>query len=356
MGHTNTDRLMSRLFDFLETKPYYNIAQNYLQTSPNILGQDPELMATIFNVLDEGNPAIVGKPMSIWNAPYNPDIPKQAFSTLISPPPYASSNLTLAQPRTFPAPVATTPTQFNITNPEKIEKFAKRASKTAAVPTATANPKNGLKKWFSNTKQRVQSGGPLLDVNGPGLQNIKDARTKVLGTKLWNNGPKISTAANALNAGFQGVQAAKGLYDNSQLDTDISSLKQDIRELKLSNPMYANNLTPDQLKTLRQLDSGTQGADFGDALEGGIKGIPSALFGALIGGLTGGVPGALIGGMGSLANSGISEYGNAQQEQIAELQGLYDSLNRGYSDYRSMKRPSGLYTGGLQSAYRNRYN
>lgn len=294
-------------------------------------------------------------------APYS----RQSIDNAILPLPEMKSQLepyliennitpTLANP--LPDPITKTPTQFNITNPEKIEKFAKRASKTAAVPTATAKPKNGLKNWFTKAKTRVQNGQPLFDMNGPSMQKIKDTRKTILGARPWNGGPKVSTIANTLNAGIQGVQAAKGLYDNSQLDTDISSLKQDIRELKLSNPMYANNLTPDQLKTLRQLDSGTQGADLGNALEGGIKGIPNALFGALIGGLTGGVPGALIGGMGSLANSGISEYGKAQQEQIAELQGLYDSLNRGYSDYRSMKRPSGLYTGGLQSAYRNRYN
>lgn len=218
------------------------------------------------------------------------------------------------------------------------------------------NKQKGIKGWFANTKKRVQSGGPLLDFKGPELQNVKNARTKVLGTNLWRGGPKVSTAANALNAGIQGVRVVKGFYDNSQTDTDISDLKQDIRELKLSNPMYADNLTPDQLKTLRQLDSGTQGADFGDALEGGLKGIPSALFSALMGGLTGGPFGAVIGGAGSLINSGIEGYGKAQQDQMSELQGLYEALNQGYSDYRSMKRPSNLYTSGLQSRYRNMYN
>lgn len=230
------------------------------------------------------------------------------------------------------------------------------APKTVNINSSSPTAQKGIKGWFANTKNRIQSGGPIFDFKGPGLQNIKDARTNLLGARLWNNGPKVSTAANTINAGIQGVQALKGLYDNSQTDTDISDLKQDVRELKLSNPMYANNLTPDQLKTLRQLDSGTQGADFGDALEGGLKGIPKALFGALMGGLTGGIPGAVIGGAGSLINSGIEGYGKAQQEQVAELQGLYEALNQGYSDYRSMKRPSNLYTGGLQSRYRNMYN
>ena len=219
-----------------------------------------------------------------------------------------------------------------------------------------ANNPVGLKGWFSKFSNNLKSGKPLLDAKGPGLQNIKDTRTNLLNTKLWNNGPKVSTAANVLNAGIQGAQAVKGLYDNSQTDTDISDLKQDIRELKLSNPMFADNLTPDQLKTLRQLDSGTQGANVGDALEGGIKGIPKALFSALMGGLTGNIPGAIIGGVGSLVNSGIEGYGKAQQEQMSELQGLYEALNQGYSDYRSMKRPSNLYTGGLQSRYRDMYN
>ena len=248
----------------------------------------------------------------------------------------------------------------NLQNSES--RFGVAAPITVARPgyevplTPNSMPPQGLKGWFANAKQRVQSGGPLLDVNGPGLQNIKDARTKALGTRLWNNGPKVSTAANVLNAGIQGAQAVKGLYDNSQTDTDISDLKQDIRELKLSNPMFADNLTPDQLKTLRQLDSGTQGANIGDAIEGGIKGIPKALFSALMGGLTGNIPGAVIGGVGSLVNSGIEGYGKAQQDQMSELQGLYSALNQGYSDYRSMKRPSNLYTGGLQSRYRNMYN
>lgn len=220
----------------------------------------------------------------------------------------------------------------------------------------TPNAPKGIKGWFSKFGSNLKEGKPLINANGPGLQNIKDMRTNLLGTRLWNNGPKISTAANTINAGVQGIQALKGLYDNSQTDTDISDLKQDVRELKLSNPMYADNLTPDQLKTLRQLESGTQGADMGDALEGGLKGIPKALFGALMGGLTGGIPGAVIGGAGSLINSGIEGYGKAQQEQVADLQGLYEALNQGYSDYRSMKRPSNLYTGGLQSRYHNMYN
>ena len=220
-----------------------------------------------------------------------------------------------------------------------------------------ANNAAGLKGWFSKVVNNLKTGKPLLNFNGPGLQNIKDTRTNLLNTKLWNNGPKVSTAANVLNAGIQGVQALKGLYDNSQTDKDISDLKQDVRELKLSNPMYADNLTPDQLKTLRQLESGTQGANVGDAIEGGLKGIPKALFSALMGGLMGGgIPGAIIGGVGSLVNSGIEGYGSAQQEQVADLQGLYGALNQGYSDYRSMKRPSGLYTGGLQSRYRSMYN
>lgn len=224
---------------------------------------------------------------------------------------------------------------------------------TADNAARNSNVTSKLKGWFSN---HFGKGKSLIDKSGPGLQNIKNARTKVLGTNLWKGGPKVSTAANALNAGIQGIQAVKGLYDNSQLDTDISDLQQDVRELKLSNPMYADNLTPDQLRTLRKLESGTQGADFGDALEGGLKGIPSALFGALMGGLTGGIPGAVIGGAGSLINSGIEGYGKAQQDQISELQGLYEALNQGYSDYRSMKRPSNLYTSGLQSRYRNMYN
>lgn len=351
--------LMSRLFDMLESQPMYNLAKTYIQSTPNILGQDPRLLADVFEQLSNHKPASLRSTMDLINAPYNTDVTSQVFNKYVSPStPNTLSDLTLALPKTLPAPAAAAPTQFNITNPEKIAKLAQRTSKAATAPTtaATAKPASGIKQWFSNAKQRVQSGGPLLDVNGPGLQNIKDARTNLLGTRLWNNGPKISTAANTINAGIQGVQALKGLYDNSQTDTDISDLKQDVRELKLSNPMYANNLTPDQLKTLRQLDSGTHGADFGDALEGGLKGIPKALFGALMGGLTGNLPGAIIGGVGSLVNSGIEGYGKAQQEQVADLQGLYEALNQGYSDYRSMKRPSNLYTGGLQSRYRNMYN
>ena len=248
----------------------------------------------------------------------------------------------------------------NLQNSES--RFGVAAPITVARPgyevplTPNSMPPQGLKGWFSTVWNNAKEGKPLLNAKGPGLRHVKNTRTKILGAKLWKGGPKVSTVSNVLNAGIQGAQAVKGLYDNSQTDTDISDLKQDIRELKLSNPMYADNLTPDQLKTLRQLDSGTQGADLGDALEGGIKGIPKALFSALMGGLSGNLPGAIIGGVGSLVNSGIEGYGKAQQEQMSELQGLYGALNQGYSDYRSMKRPSNLYTGGLQSRYRNMYN
>lgn len=228
---------------------------------------------------------------------------------------------------------------------------------TTATSSASTIPFfDKVKNWYSS---HVGPGKTIFGGAGKGsggLKSITQPIKDIQSTQLWSDGPKISTAANTINGIVQGAQAIGGLYDNSQTSQTIDDLKQDINALKLSNPMYAENLTPDQTALLRKLSSDNYSeANTGDVVKGVVKGIPSALFGALMGGLTGNIPGALIGGLGSLINSGISGYGTGQQDTVNELQALYNSLNQGYSEYRQMKRPANLYSAGLQSKYFNQF-
>jgi hypothetical protein len=150
----------------------------------------------------------------------------------------------------------------------------------------------------------------------------------------------------------QGVNALKGLYENSKAEQDLDSLKKDINLQIASNPMYDMYLDASDEKTLRQMKNGTLTNNWNGAIEGGVKGIPQAALSALMGSMLG-PAGAVIGGLGSLINSGIKGYGQKTQESQDKLQGLYGRLRQANEEYRTMKRPSNLRTAGLQTRYFN---
>lgn len=207
-----------------------------------------------------------------------------------------------------------------------------------------------LSGLLPNIRNKFGSDKSLFSGNMPDLKGLgKDIRA----TKLWDGGPKISTAANTLSGIYQGGKAIKGLYDNSTKDADYNDLKKDITLQIASNPMYDMYMDASDEKLLRQMNNGTLTDNWSNAMSEGVKGIPQAAGAAILGGLTGGVPGALIGGLGSLANSGISGYGKGTEEANAKLQGLYSRLKQADEEYRTMKRPSGLRRAGLSTQYFN---
>lgn len=215
---------------------------------------------------------------------------------------------------------------------------AKTAATTAPGIFARA------RAMFGNGKTIGPNLGNFGDLNG----FVKDFQnTNLLGLGKIKN---ISQAGLGL---YQGGRAVKGLIDNSKKDTDINSLKNDISTAVASNPMYDMYLDAADEKTLRQMQNGglTNGA--GGAAEGVVKGIPQALLAALLGGVTGGWGGAAINGVGSLINSGIRGYGNEMDEASGKLQGLYSKLRQAQSEYKTMKRPRGLGSAGLQTQYFN---
>lgn len=205
---------------------------------------------------------------------------------------------------------------------------------------------------FANLRNRFGKDKPLFsgDFKLPNLGKLaKDVRQ----TKIIEGGPTIGGAANTLSGLYQGGTALKGLYDNMNLEDDLSSLKEDVNLSIASNPMYDTYLDAADEKIIRQMNNGTLENNWGNAVSGAIKGIPKAAISAMLGGLTGGIGGAAIGGLGSLANSAISGYGKGTEEASNKLQSLYSKLRQSNEEYRSMKRPSGLHRAGLQTRYFN---
>ena len=227
----------------------------------------------------------------------------------------------------------------NFTMPESTPSAGAAASGAGGMP----NP-GGIAGMFSGLRNKFGKDKTLLSGNFT-LPNLGKLASDVRQTKLIEGGPTIGGAANTISGIYQGGKALAGLYENSNKDADLSSLKKDINLSIAANPMYDMNLTAADEKILRQMQNGTLTNNWAGAAEGAVKGIPQAALSAVMGGLTGGIGGAAIGGLGSLLNSGISGYGQKTDEANAQLQGL--------DEYNSMKRPRGLRGAGLSSRYYN---
>ena len=219
-----------------------------------------------------------------------------------------------------------------------------------AAPAATAATRLGgpIRQWFGKNFNAPGSEGPLFkgNLNIPSLKAIRDQ-------SLYEGGPSMGGLARGGMALYQGANALKGLYENTGKDSEFNSLKNDVNTAIASNPMYDMYLDASDEKLLRQLKSGSLNTPMNGAANGAIKGVPKALISALIGGMAGGGWGAAINGLGSLANSVISGYGEKLDENSGKLQGLYSKLRQAQSDYKTMKRPTGLGAAGLQTRYFN---
>jgi hypothetical protein len=243
----------------------------------------------------------------------------------------------------------------NGANAAQIQAWAAKNGINLNVPTvapAAEETSKGLFAGLFGLRDKFGKGKSLLSGKFT-LPNLGKLASDVRQTKLIEGGPTIGGAANTISGIYQGGKALSGLYENSNKDSDLSSLKKDINLSMASNPMYDMNLTAADEKILRQMQNGTLTNNWAGAAEGAMKGIPQAALSAIMGGLTGGPLGAVIGGAGSLLNSGISGYGQETDEANAQLQGLYSKLRASEDEYNSMKRPRGLRGAGLSSRYYN---
>ena len=223
------------------------------------------------------------------------------------------------------------------------------ANAGTATGNAAANP-TGLAGLLFNLRNKFGDGktvGPNL-----GFGNVKGLLKDVQNTNVMGLG-KVKTLGTGAMGLYQGGKALKGLYDNTNKDASLTSLKNDINTAIATNPMYDMYLDATDERTLREMQHGGLTNGIGGALEGGVKGIPQALLSALIGGAVGGVGGAITNGVGSLINSGIQGYGNNVDQASAKLQGLYGKLRQAESEYKTMKRPNGLGRAGLSTQYFN---
>lgn len=229
------------------------------------------------------------------------------------------------------------------------------ASSSSAIPTEAANATAGAgaaARFLAGLKERIGPGKSLIHSDLK-LPNLGKMASNLRQTQLWENGPKISTAANTISGLYQGGKALKGIYDNTQAESDLASLKNDINSEVAWNPMYASYLTGSDEKLMRQMKNNTMTNGVGDFASGALKGLPKAAISAILGGLTGGWAGAAIGGLGSLANSGIEGYGQGVTNAQNKLQGLYGKLRQANDDYQNMRRPLGMRNAGLQTRYYN---
>lgn len=226
---------------------------------------------------------------------------------------------------------------------------ASEAAEAAADATKTPSAwKNIGDKW--KTK-----GGKFFNETAPSWldpDNIKWGK----GTGLNIKGMPIGTISNVAGGVIQGADALMGIgdYVNSQADND--TLMSQIRTSAMGNPLLSNYLTSDQLNMLGaiQRDGYRDEAGLDDFFKGAVGGIGKAIPATLLGLATGGGVGAAIGGLGSLANSGIDALTTASGENTAELQALYQALQDAEMQYKSMKRPN--FTGlGIQQRYQDMY-
>ena len=217
-----------------------------------------------------------------------------------------------------------------------------------SVPGAQATNAAGFLSKFRG----MFGNGKVLGPNIGNFGDLKGLVGDVQNTNLMGLG-KVKHLSQAGMGIYQGANALKGLSENAGKDSDYNSLKNDINLSIASNPMYDMYLDAADEKRLRQMRNGSLNNGMNGALEGGMKGIPQALLAALIGGVAGGPGGAVINGVGSLVNSGIKGYGNAVDKATGELQGLYSKLRQADSEYKTMKRPTGLGRAGLSTHYFN---
>ncbi len=217
-----------------------------------------------------------------------------------------------------------------------------------ATPGVNPGALSGVRAFFSKYFNKPGSKEPLFkgSVSLPSLKGLREQ-------PVWQDGPSVGGVARTGMGLYQGAKAFKGLTENAGKDSDYNSLKNDINLSIASNPMYDMYLDAADEKRLRQMRNGSLNNGMNGALEGGMKGIPQALLSALIGGVVGGGAGAAINGIGSLVNSGIQGYGNSMDKATGELQGLYSKLRQADSEYKTMKRPTGLGRAGLSTHYFN---
>lgn len=227
-------------------------------------------------------------------------------------------------------------------------------AKTRAGTGALNNLFSRFKNWGGRAAPNLKSYLSNFNMNSGAFAPEGFDWTKGSGLKMF--GKNVGKGANVVSGVVQGAQALKGISDYSKARQSNEDMLDDIIVSATSNPLLSSYLTSDQMRLVNAIRKGNYdtSSDVGDFFKGIGSGLGNAALSTLSGFVTGGVPGAIIGGVGSLANSGISGLSAGTEEESAELAALYQALMDAEAQYRSMKRPN--FTGlGIQQQYQNMY-
>ena len=165
------------------------------------------------------------------------------------------------------------------------------------------------------------------------------------GLQGW--GKNLGRAWNVGNMAIQGFNAASGLRDYTDSIDSAEDMASDIISASYNSPTLQYDLSPEQLRMLRELRAGgdLETADIGDVDLLGL--LPDVGMGILQG-LPGGVPGMVIGGLGGLLNSGIGDLNNAQARNNAELEALYQAVMDSSRQHGELKKQRAYNMYGLR--------
>lgn len=182
----------------------------------------------------------------------------------------------------------------------------------------------GLKGFFASTKSNL----------GNAWKNVKAGK---------GIAPSFAKYANILAGAQAGLSTIQGLSDYGNAKEDTDALIQQILASAGANPNLHHDLSADQLKTLRQLRSGTYDSIGDFTLEGVLGNLGNIATGAGIGFLTGGGPwGAILGGLNGVVDGIASGTVGNQQEINAELEALYNALYEAEMNNKAMRKEAAM--------------
>ena len=190
--------------------------------------------------------------------------------------------------------------------------------------------------WFKKHSKKLT---PYSSGGGPDVSQQFTRPTlrydKKRGIQYGSN--NFGKTLNALNFAGQAMSAAQGLGSLSDTTRDTDDLASDIIVAAQNAPTLAYDLSPDQLRLLRQLQRGAYDTDSSLSDVDGAGAFGNAIKGALMG-IGGGQYGMLIGGLGGLINSGISDMQSGAERRNAELEALYAALTESQRNYNNVLR------------------
>ena len=209
---------------------------------------------------------------------------------------------------------------------------------------------NMLKALWAKIKGNEPLGGSL------NMEGLKSGLGAIKNYQPVAGGPSLGGLGTAGLGIYEGVKGISNLSDLGKASGTGQDLSKDILAEALENPMEMSYLSADQKKLYNQVKRGRSSAtsaEAGDVMSGIGRSIPKAALAGLAGFLMVGPVGGIAGGAGELINGGLSGAKDSVDNKNAQLQALYDSLNRSNLAYQSQRRPMNLSYAGLQSRYAN---